>query len=164
MLLWMVVIFIAFLFYVLLVQTAGLETKVNGFVIGIVFAIFAFIGLYQFVDLDRFIRFVFNPFVITIILFLLMIWFIVYEKGEKKSDEKKEEKKSDEKKEDKSKTTKEDNKQNEDKKEEPKRAYDYPRVPPEDIPNYDFEEVERIPGSEFEKEFHKKYPKTGRED
>src|SRR3989344_1380450 len=94
MLFWMVLVFIAFLFYILLIKTFGLETKVNGFVIGSVFAIFALIASYQFVDINRLINFVFNPFVITILLFVLLTWFIVHEKktSEEKSDDKKEEK------------------------------------------------------------------------
>jgi|SRR3989344_4520057 len=154
MLFWMVLVFIAFLFYILLIKMIGLETKVNGFVIGSVFAIFALIASYQFVDINRLIRFVFNPIIITILLFSLLVWFIVHEKAkstEKKSDEKKEEKSE----------TKSETK--EDRKEQQRPKYDYPKVPPEDIPEYDFEEVERIPGSDFEKEFHKKYPPTGRE-
>src|SRR3989344_4424412 len=86
MLFWMVLVFIAFLFYILLIKMIGLETKVNGFVIGSVFAIFALIASYQFVDINRLIRFVFNPIIITILLFSLLVWFIVHEKA--KSTEK----------------------------------------------------------------------------
>ncbi len=138
MLFWMVLVFIALLFYVLLIKTSGLETKVNGFVIGSVFAIFALIASYQFVDINRLINFVFNPFVITILLFVLLTWFIVHEKsssGEKRDDDKDNKGESKE-------------KSNEEKK---------PYTPPEDLPRYKWEEVERIPGEKFKEKYKKEW-------
>ena len=146
MLFWMVIVFVAFLFYILLVQTMGLETKVNGFVIGSVFLIFALIGSYQFIDINRLIRFVFNPFVVTILLFVLLLWFIVHEKStnaEKKSDEKKENKEEKPKDENKEKNT--------DSKE---------YTPPADLPRYKWEEVERIPGEKFKEKYKKEWDKA----